>query len=235
VSATDPTITCPNGHTSHDLEYCDVCGAKIGAAPASAGPAGTSTPAAAAPVAPEVEVCPQCQTPRESNEQFCEACGYDFSNNTMPPVRHPAVLDGNAQSSKPLPDTEWTATAEADRAFYDRVGTDALQFPTGSPTRTFAIDGDRVVIGRRSSKAAIVPGVDLRDPPEDAAVSHAHALLVRQPDGSYTLEDNDSDNGTLINDDGTPLTPHQPVAIKDGDRIYLGAWTKITFHHRSQP
>ncbi|MFD0330538.1 FHA domain-containing protein [Streptacidiphilus monticola] len=40
--------------------------------------------------------------------------------------------------------------------------------------------------------------------------------------------DQDSTNGTTLNGAPDPIPAHTPVALKDGDRIHVGAWTTIT-------
>jgi hypothetical protein len=139
--------TCPDGHDSTDPDFCDVCGIRIGGAPAGtsgaapegttgAAPADTGPATAAAPAAPDAtaEPCPQCGAPRSG--QFCESCGYDFvtgkamSTGTPSrpakidsgPARGPGVDlgpgDGDAASSRAA---VWTAVVSADRAYYDSV------------------------------------------------------------------------------------------------------------------
>jgi predicted component of type VI protein secretion system len=73
-----------------------------------------------------------------------------------------------------------------------------------------------------------MPDIDLLGPPEDPGVSHLHALLIAQSDGSWSIVDLDSANGSLVNDDTNPLRPNVPRALADGDRVYIGAWTRIT-------
>jgi hypothetical protein len=70
--------------------------------------------------------------------------------------------------------------------------------------------------------------VDLSEPPADSGISRRHALLVRQPDGSWRLIDRDSTNGTYLNDGSEPIPGQQPVVVGDGDQIHVGAWTTIT-------
>ncbi|MEK8170834.1 FHA domain-containing protein [Streptomyces sp. M19] len=64
--------------------------------------------------------------------------------------------------------------------------------------------------------------------PEDPGVSHQHAVLVQQPDGSWAVVDQDSTNGTTINLAEDPIQPFVPVPLQDGDRVHVGAWTTIT-------
>jgi pSer/pThr/pTyr-binding forkhead associated (FHA) protein len=78
----------------------------------------------------------------------------------------------------------------------------------------------------------VAPEIDLSGAPEDPAISHLHALLLRQPDGSYAVVDPGSTNGTTVNDGKEAITVNDAVPLKDGDRIHLGAWTTLTVHSR---
>ncbi|WP_199548111.1 FHA domain-containing protein [Streptomyces sp. N35] len=95
--------TCPNGHQSGSDDWCEVCGHRMtgasaphGAVPPPPG-AGYGYPqqgqqggygypqeggyGAPQPAAPP-QLCPQCQTPREANEPYCEECRWNFLTNT---------------------------------------------------------------------------------------------------------------------------------------------------------
>jgi hypothetical protein len=67
------TYQCPKGHTSTDPDYCSECGARIGqpTVPTAAPVAGAASPG-------NVEVCPDCMTPRTPGARFCEVCRYEF-------------------------------------------------------------------------------------------------------------------------------------------------------------
>jgi hypothetical protein len=54
-----------------------------------------------------------------------------------------------------------------------------------------------------------------------------HARITRQPDGQYTIEDNQSRIGTILN--GRPL--QDPAILADGDLIRLGS-NILRFNHR---
>ncbi|MFI7634149.1 FHA domain-containing protein [Nonomuraea sp. NPDC049400] len=201
--------TCPQGHASGDDEYCDVCGAQMTGAPAPRPQAQAAAPAA--------ESCPVCQAPRAG--QFCEVCGHDYTG-------------GSAPVSVPLSGAQWEAVTAADRTYYEKVvaegGPDAaaMAFPPYCPERSFALVGEQVRIGRRSRARNLAPEIDLTGPPEDPGVSHLHAVLLAQPDGSWTLVDPGSSNGTQVN--GKAVKVNVPVRIGPGDKIHLGAWTVIT-------
>ena len=271
-----------------------MCGLRM---PAQAGP---SAPGSAAPSptgAPER--CPDCGTPREDQEAFCEECRHHFAapaaaapsyarppvpvSLTRPPFPPPyerthsrpsqmnrpaeplppdATITGELESPPggdadsggdfllpppigghtPTPEAapeppaagNWTATVAADRAYYAammaRSGPEAagLYFPAYSPELLLPLLADQVTIGRRRHSTGESPDIDLSRPPEDPGVSHRHAVLVRRPDGGWSVVDQGSTNGTTVNYGEQPLTPFQPVDLADGDRVHVGAWTTIT-------
>jgi len=244
--------TCPSGHASASDDFCDVCGVLIGAAPSLApGPApdgalaGAAATAGATVAAVPGEPCPRCGVSRDG--QFCESCGYDFSRpgpDTLDPVvyRSAPPLTGPAQSlpgpvppappAAPPASAEWTAVVTADRAYYEAVqaagGPDAagIAFPAYSPQRRFRLAGPEVRIGRHSASSGIEPEIDLSVPPADPGVSRLHAVLLRAQDGTWSVVDPGSANGTAVN--GSEIATGQAVPLHDGDRIHLGAWTEIS-------
>ncbi|MEO3854587.1 FHA domain-containing protein [Acrocarpospora sp. B8E8] len=217
---------CPAGHDSADEEYCDICGALLTGTPAPAGPA-ASAPAVPS-TADQLDDCPDCGAPRGG--RFCESCGYDF------------VLGGGSRgtrssiSSTPAaPSTlasAWVAVITADRGHYEATiaqgGPDATRvaFPPYCPERRVPLVGPEVRIGRRSQSRALFPEIDLAGPPEDPGVSHLHAVLLAQNDGTWQLVDPGSANGTLLN--GKPVEHNVLIPLDDGNRIHVGAWTSIT-------
>jgi hypothetical protein len=227
--------TCPQGHTSSDEEFCDVCGREIGGAPVAVadGPAAAEAelPAAGA-------TCKACGAVLAG--RFCEECGHDSL--APPPVvaRPAAVAPVVVDDAPPVPAdrvpeaTTWTATVTADRTYFDAVmaaeGPDAggITFPPYCPDRHFPLAGKEISIGRQSRSRGILPDIDLLGPPEDPGVSHLHALLIAQADGTWSIVDLDSANGTQVNEEKNPLRPNMPRPLADGDRVYIGAWTRIT-------
>jgi hypothetical protein len=128
----------------------------------------------------------------------------------------------------------WRVVVAADAAYHARMrasaaeGAEEIAFPAFCPERRFVLQGGQVLIGRHSRSRGIEPGIDLTGPPEDAAVSHAHALLVADADGGWAVVDLDSANGTYLNDADDPIQANTPVPLTDGDRIHVGAWTTLT-------
>ncbi|HEY0937688.1 MAG TPA: FHA domain-containing protein [Trebonia sp.] len=243
--------TCPSGHESASDDFCDVCGVLIGAPPSlvpgpapdsEAGPAGSSGTggtAAGTPAPGPAGTCPRCGAPRTG--QFCESCGLDFATAPQSPAAPSASVAPSAPSAPvtippetpPVPAAAagWAAVVTADRAYYDRVqaasGPDAagILFPAYFPQRRFRLDAAEIRIGRHSTSSGINPEIDLAVPPADPGISRLHAVLLRAPDGSWAVLDPGSANGTAVN--GSDIPPGQPVPLRDGDRIHLGAWTEL--------
>lgn len=196
--------------------------------------------------------CPDCGTP--ASGRFCESCGFDLlmarlapeiavaspesAAETLPPDNGPEsspvsgpVGESTAEST---PLVSWRLLVSADATYYARMRDEAepdaepIDFPAFCPERRFALDGDQILIGRRSRSRGIEPQIDLSGPPEDPAVSHAHALLVPQPAGGWSVVDLESANGTYVNNGSDPIRANEPVPLGDGDHIHLGAWTTLT-------
>jgi NAD-specific glutamate dehydrogenase/predicted ATPase len=124
-------------------------------------------------------------------------------------------------------DEPWELVAFADRAYYDHLQPEGVDFPPQYSPRQFFVDQPEVAIGRRSARSGLYPDIDLAGAPEDPGISHRHAFLIRQPDGIYAIVDPGAKNGTTLNDDPRPIDVNMPVPLHDGDRIHLGAWTTI--------
>ena len=207
--------TCPKGHESAAEDYCDSCGAPIGAvvlATPAAEPIGQLTE-----VLPEMTVivsrppaqlepCPSCGEPRSDRDLFCERCGYDYVTGAAPVV-------------SPAGTAAWTAVIAADRSQYDRSAPAGLAFPETNVPVTLTLADDAVDIGRTEAGG-------------DPAVSRSHVTLLRQTDGSYAVVDRGSTNGTTINDDPAAIEAEVPMPLNDGDCIHIGAWTTITMRYR---
>ncbi|HWP97445.1 MAG TPA: type VII secretion protein EssC [Syntrophomonadaceae bacterium] len=76
--------------------------------------------------------------------------------------------------------------------------------------KSIEITDGEVLIGRHSASCKLVLS--------DSSVSRVHALLAVQGDGSVTIQDQDSKNGTLVN--GKLITT--AVCLVDGDTLQIG-------------
>ena len=229
------SATCPQGHSSEATDYCDQCGARIGGAPAAA-PASVPPPAAPA-VAAAARVCPHCGTANEEGPRYCEGCGYDFVTGAVPALDLPPPVTGPVTSTPPgtappAAASAWEVVVRADRAYYDRNHVDSVPFPVACPERHFDLTTDRQVVGRRSTSRGVTPELDLTGAPQDAAISHVHAVLVNDPTAGWTIVDPGSSNGTFINGGTDAIPVNTPVPLHDGDEVHIGAWTTLVLHRR---
>jgi hypothetical protein len=213
--------TCPAGHDTDSTDFCHVCGIRVG------GPAPVPAPATVARgTGNAAQPCPQCGA--DGPGLFCETCGYSFATGQPGTGRTPA---GHSPAGARAATPAWTAVVTADRAHFDRTvaaGPDSglLQFPSDYAERRFALSRPEMRIGRRSAARGLTPEIDLTGPPLDPGISHLHAVLTAEPDGAWTVHDPGSANGTLVN--GHELARGARVRLRDGDRVFVGAWTVLT-------
>ncbi|WP_351227693.1 FHA domain-containing protein [Streptomyces sp. NPDC002133] len=152
----------------------------------------------------------------------------------QPPQPPPSMHQQGPPQQQYRPPAGWTAVIAPDRAYFmammQRSGPEAagLNLPAYSPEQKLPLSGNQVTIGRRRHSTGEQPDIDLSVPPEDPGVSHQHAVLVHQPDGTWAVVDQNSTNGTTVNGGEEPIQPFVPVPLKDGDRVHVGAWTTIT-------
>lgn len=231
------TVACPNGHDSADPDWCDTCGAKIGGTPAAVSSPGAAPTEAvpsmrAAPMAPPV-TCPHCNELNPADALFCEVCGYDFTTGQAPvaPAAAPQVAAPPVESA-----VGWIAVVEVDPQWYALKGTLADQPCPQVSSSTVPLSNHTALIGRSSASRGLRPEVALD---ADTGVSRRHAQFVRDGD-SLTVVDLSSTNGTYVvtadtePDDATvALVPGVPTELRDGDRVYVGAWSRLTV--RSSP
>ena len=128
----------------------------------------------------------------------------------------------------------WTVLVASDRVYSDRMREarslpgPAVEFPADTTERRIPLAGKQMRIGRRSPARDLVPEIDLADRPLDPGISRLHAVLSLAPDGTWSILDPGSANGTFVN--GRELATGEMVTLHEGDRINLGAWTVITVH-----
>ena len=126
------------------------------------------------------------------------------------------------------PRTSWYVEVDADREYFDRLEPDDVEFPHEHSPFAMALEDPEIVVGRTSTSRGIEPDLDLGRDPVDPAISHEHAAFVRADDGTYSIVDRDSTNGTYLNGATTPIEPEVRHPVRDGDRVHIGVWTTIT-------
>jgi hypothetical protein len=163
-------------------------------------------------------------------------CGLDFtSGQPLVPRSDVADVADVAEGGGPRDATvaEWAAVVEADRAFFDAnlAGDGSLAFPRDLLPREVELSASEMLVGRRNDAVGFVPDIDLSG---DPAVSRRHVLLRRDTDGSWSLLDLGSANGTWVNGVAAPVEPDRPVSLHDGDRVHLGAFTVLRVHRTTR-
>jgi hypothetical protein len=174
-----------------------------------------TTVGANGPGASEPEPCVRCGTRRVDDDPFCENCGHEFGTEASAP--------------------SWQVVITADRAYYDRLAPSGVEFPTLTVHRVVALTEPEMLIGRRSRSRGTAPEIDCSGPPDDPAISHRHAMFVRDNVGNYEVCDLGSTNGTTINDDPRPIPKNMPVPLRHGDEVHVGAFTTLAVRDATRP
>ncbi|MET9672784.1 FHA domain-containing protein [Streptomyces sp. NPDC006482] len=197
------------------------------------------------PAQPQPPQPPQHQAPPPPQQQFQQQQHQQHQAPPPPPhQQHQAPPPPPHQQHHQAPPQQqfqppqqplgWTAVIGPDREYFmammHRSGPEAsgLNLPAYSPDKHLPLQGNQISIGRRRHSTGESPDIDLSVPPEDPGVSHQHAVLVQQPDGSWAVVDQNSTNGTTVNGGEEPIQPYVPVQLQEGDRVHVGAWTTIT-------
>ncbi len=188
------------------LDYCDGCGAKLGAAAPAAMETATPAPEAAATASPAA--APEA----------------------------PAAEASSAESAGQAPTGEMTAPAPAVAPAPAPAAAAALFKAKLAITRgtirerqghEFELETGNNLIGRWDPDTGSFPEVDLDADDPEAKISRKHAL-IRIDGGKITIEDIGSLNGTYVNRQPR-LQPGSPAELKDGDELIIGkTFLKLT-------
>jgi hypothetical protein len=245
---------CREGHVSDEPDYCSVCGAAILSGSVAAG-GGTPIPVPRAarisgireggespPTPSAAAACPSCGELREdADARFCEVCRYDFLEKRPgpPPVARatvtltpspapapapvpvPIPVPAAAPVSVPSPAPSWELVIAVDPSL-DTEPDDGNPCPVDRPDIVMPVGVPDMLIGRHDETRAIHPEISLHDP----GASRRHAKFVLEPDGGIALQDLASTNGTQVNGQDVPAGTRR--RLRDGDRVTLGRWTRIT-------
>ncbi|WP_245966866.1 FHA domain-containing protein [Sphaerisporangium album] len=215
---------CPDCGAPRTGRFCENCGYDFVLGGSGAGPSQAVRPA---PQPTGSSPQPAPWQPAQPSQSWRPA-----EPGWQPPAPSSSYRTAQPPAPAPAPAGGWVAVINADRAHYESMiaqgGPDAARvaFPPYCPERRVPLRGPETRIGRRRQSRPMVPEIDLSEPPEDPGVSHLHAVLLAQPDGSWQIVDPGSANGTLVN--GKIIEVNVPVPLEDGDRVHVGAWTLLT-------
>ena len=201
VPASSGTVTCPQcGASAIPGEaFCDNCGAPLNA---------PSRPVASAP-APSYNagVPPQPTYPAPQPSNY--GSGQPAPAYTPPPA--PAYTPPPAPAYTPPPAPTYTQrNALAPAQLVVASSGAALPLPNAA----------QATIGRADAVSNFFPDIDLTpNGALDNGVGRRHARLFVQ-NGQVMIEDMDSTNGTMLNNQ--KLAARQPQPLRNGDQITLG-------------
>lgn len=175
-------------------------------------------PAYVPPAALPVETTPVQTAPQSEWQQAPEPAHHTPVNVTsfgIPPVE-----------SAPSPETVLAiqprdAADQADDEEAAKNVHSTLTIERGSAVgKEFSLSSEETFIGRWDADNGIFPDVDLDSHDPEAKVSRRHARVLFK-DGTYSVEDLGSTNGTFINR-GRRLLPGNPNILNDNDELIVG-------------
>ncbi|MFB8227625.1 FHA domain-containing protein [Cellulosimicrobium sp. NPDC055967] len=252
AGAAAPATTCPNcgSPAPGGALFCENCGYDFttGALPdpveppsaLSLDPPSRPTPAPATS-APPVPGTPSGSTPPPLPTSAARSAATSPSSSTPPPLPAPSpaaapeagapgepATSGTHLPTPPVPGPDqWVVEIWIDPDWYAAQQPEDPMPSAGLPGLVVLRERS-VLVGRPSVSRGIHPQVDCG---ADTGVSRRHCQL--STDGQrWWVEDLQSSNGTYVSPAGEPL-PTDPVPagqrreLSDGDRVYLGAWTRL--------
>ncbi len=242
--ASPATISCPNCGTANVAEalFCESCGYDFttGTMPApSEAPlwprlVAVPTPPADAPaplVAPDAPVVPTAEVPADQPAPVpAEPAPAPAAPLSAPPAPAAPPSEQPAPAAPPAaparPRVEWVAELWIDPDWYAAQGSTDPMPSVGLPD-IVGLTKSNNLIGRVSHSKGIFPEIDCE---LDSGCSRRHAMLTT--DGTrWWVEDLGSANGTFVGPPAGPLPampiPQGRVELTEGQRIYVGAWTRI--------
>jgi hypothetical protein len=151
--------------------------------------------------------CLECGFVNPEGAKYCQKCGAYLARPDSEDATTMAYKVGETGEYEPV-----DVTDEVDKAGAALV----IRSGGGRAGESFAVDGDRMSIGRTPDAAVFL---------DDVTVSRNHALIVRRRDGLY-IDDLGSLNGTYVN--RRRIESHK---LEDGDEIQIGKY-KLSYLER---
>ncbi len=164
--------------------------------------------------------CTECGFVNDEGANYCQRCGA-----LLPHGEVSGEVAGGPSGEGPGGDSI-TATYRIDDSG-ELVPIELGEITAGGPAlviragggrvgESFAVDGERMSIGRRPDAEVFL---------DDVTVSRDHALLIRRGEQWY-LDDCGSLNGTYVN-----RSRIESQRLQEGDEVQIGKY-KLTFHAR---
>ncbi len=216
------TTACPHCQATNpaDALFCEACGYDFttGAPPRGASALDLDSPAG----------------PPAGGAVPVGAGSPDADSSAPAPAPDPAGGDAAPAPLAPAVPLEWVAELWVDPAWYAEQEADEPCPSPGLPV-IVPLTVRSVLVGRVSRSRNIHPEVDCG---ADIGVSRRQAQL--STDGTrWWIEDLQSSNGTYVGPasgplPAVPLVPGQRRELAEGDRVYVGAWTRIVVRRATE-
>jgi len=218
------SVKCSScGVMSTEADFCSSCGAQLTPDAPDAGAAVSGTPAAPT----HHETCPKCSAERDDpSSPFCGTCGYNFvtkqGGEVVPPDEPAPAAPAPVKtaSASVAPSASQSSQSGVRMDITITVDFNVPTAPHVRPSLSFPLFDEESLLGRKSTSVKQTVAI------EDDAISKRHAIIVRNPDGSFLIRDLNSTNGTKVN--GTALKAGADQPLKEGDVITMGEFTIIT-------
>jgi pSer/pThr/pTyr-binding forkhead associated (FHA) protein len=147
--------------------------------------------------------CTNCGHPNKDDARFCASCGHPLQDDPTLSLT-PVEAEDEAQDEFPFPHDELEA------------GQGLLLVKRGpNAGSTFLLERDTTSVGRAPESDVFL---------DDVTVSRKHARIVRRPDGSFSVSDVGSLNGTYVNGEQVDETK-----LATGDEVQIGMFKLMFF------
>jgi hypothetical protein len=151
--------------------------------------------------------CPECGFVNGDGANYCQKCGSYLGG------REERSGSESSTATYRIDETGELVPVDVEEVVAHEGAVLVIRAGAGRVGESFALDGDRMTIGRRPDSDVFL---------DDVTVSRDHALLVRRG-GDYYLDDLGSLNGTYVN--RHRIESHR---LEDGDELQVGKF-KLTF------
>ena len=151
--------------------------------------------------------CTECGFVNGEGANYCQRCGALLPRAES--TGEPSTATYRIGETGELEPIELEDVAERGPALVIRAG-------GGRVGESFAVDGERMSIGRRPDSDVFL---------DDVTVSRDHAVLINRGD-QWFLDDCGSLNGTYVN-----RSRIESERLEEGDEVQIGKY-KLTFHAR---
>ncbi|WP_437067487.1 FHA domain-containing protein [Streptomyces sp. enrichment culture] len=171
-------------------------------------------------------VCTRCGHRNQENSRFCSNCGAPLRPGAVPErasettstisISGLDAYDAEATGQTPIPALSPEAQAAVDAL---PLGSALLVVRRGPNSGSrFLLDGELTTAGRHPQSDIFL---------DDVTVSRRHVEFRRSPDGSFTVADVGSLNGTYVNRERI-----DQVALSNGDEVQIGKYRLVFYASR---